>query len=68
MKLNSIIFPAPSPSYTANQLLGEILYVPKSSFLEEHKRKMQQRLMEQAQKTNASYFWGSAKASDLTYA
>lgn len=28
---------------------------------------MQQRLMEQAQRTNASYFWGSGKAADLSY-
>ncbi len=30
MKLNKFIFPAPTSSYSANQLLGEIIYVPRS--------------------------------------
>jgi hypothetical protein len=29
MKLNKIIFPAPRSSYTPNQLLGELLYIPR---------------------------------------
>jgi pimeloyl-ACP methyl ester carboxylesterase len=30
MKLNKIIFPAPKSSYTANQLLGEVIYIPRT--------------------------------------
>ena len=30
MKLNKFIFPAPTSSYSANQLLGEIIYIPRS--------------------------------------
>ena len=29
MKLNQFIFPAPPPSYTSHQLIGEIIYIPK---------------------------------------
>jgi len=29
MKLNKIVFPAPNPSYTSNQLLGELIYIPR---------------------------------------
>ena len=29
MKLSSFIYPAPKPSYSANSLLGELIYVPK---------------------------------------
>jgi hypothetical protein len=68
MKLNSIIFPAPRSSYTASQLLGEVLYVPKSSFLERHKNAMQQRLIESASRQNASYFgWGQGQQEIPSY-
>jgi hypothetical protein len=32
MKLNRFIFPAPTSSYSANQLLGEILYIPREQY------------------------------------
>ena len=35
MKLNKLIFPAPRPSYNANQLLGDIIYLPRGQLLKD---------------------------------
>lgn len=32
MKLNKFIFPAPNSSYSANQLLGELIYIPRIEY------------------------------------
>lgn len=36
MKLNKIIFPAPKASYSSNQLLGEIIYIPRYRAAKDH--------------------------------
>lgn len=39
MKLNKFIFPAPASSYSANQLLGEIIYIPRAHYTLRHENR-----------------------------
>ena len=59
MELNSLLFPAPSIKYSAEELDGEVMYIPRffkySSAYRHHVKKQQQELRNWQQTTNNEF-------------